>query len=100
MVTSALVSEPAKSSNRYFTLRATPPRLMSEGSAVAVPVSGRHACLGTSPGSTSSKSPKNPRISSAPRAVIGLPAFWYTYFARAAAALSGSSSSQMVVSTR
>jgi hypothetical protein len=55
---------------RYAILRATPPRLMSDGSAVATPVTGRHACFGTRPGSTSSKSPKNPRICSAPRGRI------------------------------
>jgi hypothetical protein len=49
---------------------------MSDGSGAAVPVSGRHPCFGTSPGSTSSKSPKNPRIASVLRALIGWPACW------------------------
>ena len=76
-------------------LRATAPRLMSDGSLGATPVTGRHSCFGTRPGSSSSKSPKNLRICSVGRGKIRSPACSYTSIARRAAALSGSRSSQM-----
>jgi glucarate dehydratase len=74
-----------------YGLRATPPHWTLGVSTATGPL-GRHWCLGTRPGSSSSQSPKNPRISSRPRGQTRSLACSYTALASAIFCLSGKKS--------